>query len=263
MLDHSTILFGSNMSNSDRHNNDPLPSAILGHAQRKHQGRPAPEVSAGFAPRRSAADAARAQRDPGEIDRRQRRRSLGGLEHAQVAQWHHGCDCGVLLARRARCMASASPRYATTLLRRARKRGDHAAAMRLLRAKGANVNATGADGTTAIMYAAANDDRRTGARADQGRRERQAEEPVRHVGASPKPRSSAPRRSSTRCSRPAPIPTSRTPEGETPLMAAARSGKVDAAKAAARRGRRHQRQGKLGRANARSCGPPRRARPRW
>jgi hypothetical protein len=32
VLDHSTILFGSNMSNSDRHNNDPLPSAILGHA---------------------------------------------------------------------------------------------------------------------------------------------------------------------------------------------------------------------------------------
>src|SRR5215469_364187 len=26
VLDHSTILFGSNMSNSDRHNNDPLPS---------------------------------------------------------------------------------------------------------------------------------------------------------------------------------------------------------------------------------------------
>src|SRR6516225_7940100 len=32
ILDHSTILFGSNMSNSDRHNNDPLPAAILGHA---------------------------------------------------------------------------------------------------------------------------------------------------------------------------------------------------------------------------------------
>src|SRR5215813_7215230 len=32
VLDHSTILFGSNMSNSDRHNNDPLPAALLGHA---------------------------------------------------------------------------------------------------------------------------------------------------------------------------------------------------------------------------------------
>nr|PZN60469.1 MAG: hypothetical protein DIU62_14565 [Pseudomonadota bacterium] len=30
LLDHSIILFGSNMSNSDLHNNDPLPNAILG-----------------------------------------------------------------------------------------------------------------------------------------------------------------------------------------------------------------------------------------
>jgi hypothetical protein len=32
VLDHSAIVFGSNMSNSDKHNNDPLPAAILGHA---------------------------------------------------------------------------------------------------------------------------------------------------------------------------------------------------------------------------------------
>jgi hypothetical protein len=32
LLDQSMILYGSNMSNSDRHNNDPLPSAILGKA---------------------------------------------------------------------------------------------------------------------------------------------------------------------------------------------------------------------------------------
>jgi hypothetical protein len=38
VLDHSTILFGSNMSNSDKHNNDPLPSAILGHAHGKIKG---------------------------------------------------------------------------------------------------------------------------------------------------------------------------------------------------------------------------------
>src|SRR5262245_17890944 len=36
--DHSTILFGSNMSNSDRHNNDPLPAALLGHANGKIKG---------------------------------------------------------------------------------------------------------------------------------------------------------------------------------------------------------------------------------
>src|SRR5579862_8740778 len=38
ILDHSTILFGSNMSNSDRHNNDPLPSAVLGHAHGRIKG---------------------------------------------------------------------------------------------------------------------------------------------------------------------------------------------------------------------------------
>jgi len=30
ILDQSIILFGSNMSNSDRHNNDPLPSVLVG-----------------------------------------------------------------------------------------------------------------------------------------------------------------------------------------------------------------------------------------
>src|SRR5256712_6317744 len=38
VLDHSTILFGSDMSNSDRHNNDPLPSALLGHAHGRIKG---------------------------------------------------------------------------------------------------------------------------------------------------------------------------------------------------------------------------------
>jgi hypothetical protein len=38
VLDHSTILFGSNMSNSDRHNNDPLPAALLGRAHGRIKG---------------------------------------------------------------------------------------------------------------------------------------------------------------------------------------------------------------------------------
>ena len=38
VLDHATVLFGSNMSNSDKHNNDPLPAAILGHAQGRIKG---------------------------------------------------------------------------------------------------------------------------------------------------------------------------------------------------------------------------------
>ena len=38
VLDHSTIVYGSNMSDSNRHNNDPLPSAILGHAHGRIKG---------------------------------------------------------------------------------------------------------------------------------------------------------------------------------------------------------------------------------
>ena len=38
VLDHSTILYGSNMSNSNLHDNDPLPSALLGHAHGRIKG---------------------------------------------------------------------------------------------------------------------------------------------------------------------------------------------------------------------------------
>ena len=38
VLDHSTLLYGSNMSNSDRHNNDPLPLVVLGHAHGRIKG---------------------------------------------------------------------------------------------------------------------------------------------------------------------------------------------------------------------------------
>jgi hypothetical protein len=38
LLDHSMTLFGSNMSDSNRHNNDPLPSAIVGHAHGRIKG---------------------------------------------------------------------------------------------------------------------------------------------------------------------------------------------------------------------------------
>jgi hypothetical protein len=38
LLHNSVVLFGSNMSNSDRHNNDPLPSAVFGHAAGRIKG---------------------------------------------------------------------------------------------------------------------------------------------------------------------------------------------------------------------------------
>ena len=124
--------------------------------------------------------------------------------------------------------------------------------------KGANVNAPGADGTTAIMYAAANDDL----------------ELVRALikaGANVKLKNQFGTSALTEAAiiGSAPIidallkagadPNIKNPEGETPLMAAARSGKVDAAKRLAGCGRRHQREGSLGRAVRADVG--RRAKP--
>src|ERR1700691_786986 len=108
--------------------------------------------------------------------------------------------------------------------------GDHVAAMRLASARGTTVNATAADGSTAIMYAAANGDL----------------ELVRaliKIGANVKLANQFGTSALTEAAiiGSAPIveallkagadPNFRTPNGETPLMAAARTGKIDAAKA--------------------------------
>src|SRR5438094_626938 len=107
--------------------------------------------------------------------------------------------------------------------------GDHAAAMRLVTTKGANVNATSADGSTAIMYAAANDDL----------------ELVRALikaGADVKLKTQLGTSAITEAAiiGSAPIidallkagadPNTKNPEGETPLMEVARSGKIEAAR---------------------------------
>ena len=131
-----------------------------------------------------------------------------------------------LLVAGAAMMAAAD----TTSLLNAAQIGDHATVMRLVNTKGANVNTTGPDGSTAVMYAAANGDL----------------ELVRALikaGANVKLENQLGTSALTEASiiGSAPIidallkagadPNFRTPNGETPLMAAARSGKVDAAKA--------------------------------
>jgi uncharacterized protein len=110
----------------------------------------------------------------------------------------------------------------------AAERGDHAAAVRLL-AKGANPNAAGPDGTTAIMWAASNDD----------------VELVRaliRAGANVKTKNQFGTSALTEASiigsaaivnaliKAGADPNTKNPEGETPLLAVARSGKVEAAK---------------------------------
>src|ERR1700733_13879155 len=108
--------------------------------------------------------------------------------------------------------------------------GDHVAAMHLLSAKGADVNATAADGTTAIMYAAANGDLelvralvKAGANvklANQFGTSAITEAAI--IGSAP---------IIDALLKAGADPNFKTPNAETPLMAAARTGNIDAAKA--------------------------------
>src|SRR5579875_243618 len=136
---------------------------------------------------------------------------------------------GALAALTLVLFAGPALRAAEAPLLSAAESGDHLAAMRLIGAKGTDVNATGADGSTAIMYAAANNDL----------------ELVRALikaGANVKLENQLGTSAITEASiiGSAPVidallkagadPNFKTPNGETPLMAVARSGHVEAAK---------------------------------
>ena len=140
----------------------------------------------------------------------------------------HSAFCILTSAALVLLAAASIAAAADSNLLQAAERGDRTAAMSLL-AKGANPNTPGADGTTPIMWAAANDD----------------VELVRALikaGANVKATNQFGTSAITEAAiiGSAPIidaliragadPNTKNPEGETPLMAAARSGKVDAAK---------------------------------
>jgi|SRR6185312_8913401 len=107
--------------------------------------------------------------------------------------------------------------------------GSHAAAIRALAAKGADVNQKGADGSTAIMYAAANNDLdlvnaliKAGANVKlENQFGSSAITEAAIIGSAPILKALI---------KAGADPNFKNPNGETPIMAAARSGKVDAAK---------------------------------
>ena len=125
-------------------------------------------------------------------------------------------------------------------------------------AKGANVNTPGPDGTTAIMWAAANDDLelvraliKAGANVSlKNQFGTTALTEAAIIGSAPVIEALL---------KAGADPNTKNPEGETPLMAVARSRQGRSRQAVARSGRRHQRQRGMGRTDGADVG--RRAEP--
>ena len=95
MLDHSILLYGSNMSNSNAHDEFPLPTLVVGGGCGQAQGRPAPEVSGPDAAGEPAADAARSRRRAGGEGRQQHAGVLGDLRHLRPCRVTADPQCGI------------------------------------------------------------------------------------------------------------------------------------------------------------------------
>jgi ankyrin repeat protein len=191
--------------------------------------------------------------------------TYGRISGLPVRRRLPACPTAVVLLLVVTSLLCAAPaeigNASSTALLDAAQANDHVAAMDLLGTKGVNVNATTADGATAIMYAAANNDL----------------ELVRALikaGANVKPENQLGSSAITEAAiiGSAPVleallkagadPNFKTPNGETPIMAVARTGRVDALKSCWTPAPTSTPR-KPGAVNPRSCGPPRLARPTW
>ncbi len=154
ILDNSIILFGSNMANSDLHNNNPLPQLIAGQG-RRHQGRPAPGHAAGHAAREHPADDGAARRRQHRQVRRFDRllqRSLTmkrGVKRTVAATVAAILLASTTIAAPKADVDARRPDGSTPLLWAAFD-GDVAEAARLLKA-GADVKATNNYGINAML----------------------------------------------------------------------------------------------------------------
>ena len=80
MLDHSILLYGSNMSNSNAHDEFPLPTLVVGGGCGKLKGGQHLQYPGPDAAGEPAADAARPRRRAGGEGRQQHRRVLGAVD---------------------------------------------------------------------------------------------------------------------------------------------------------------------------------------
>ena len=225
MLDNSIFLYGSNMSNSNQHNQFPLPTLVFGGGAGAIKGSQHLRLSGSHAARESAVHAAAARRRARRQGRRQHRRAHRGLSCASL------CVRGVVIAVAARC----SPRACGRGPDRAAQRNDATVALAAIE-DGVDVNAKSPDGTTALHWAVYNDNVALVERLHRRGRGRRAPRTSSARRRWPKRRRSATPRSSKRCSTPAPTSTRPGADGQTALMVVARSGNTAAAAALIARG---------------------------
>ena len=272
LLDHSLLMIGGGMSNGNIHSHMDVPIALVGGADRL-QGQPARGDD------RWARRCRTCSLDRGEPVGRARSTASATAPGRSISTPHHGTPSrhrphSALSERRPRrrggCCRGTVRRTGTVRRERSTVQtgfalvalaaaplhcvdglrgrqvplveaveGGDAATVRVLLKQPNAANVADADGTTPLHVATDLDDLATAQAARARRRQRQGRQPLRRHAAVFGGRQRQRRDDRAAARTPAPIPTPRCREGETALMTAARTGKVDGHAGAA--GARRQR----------------------